>query len=155
MSSLNYDLAHNVAVGSTLKESSRSGNSGYDPSIGVVTLHGNSIAGINIDQTLHSRYRGARGAWITWNFWVEWIDLCGYPTSLTLKRLKSLDLPIYKKDKKPYIKIVDKEFELIENGRIPVGELLRTIISNNSSLMDSGNVKYGKGWSIFPAIRNT
>ncbi len=103
-------------------ESKSTGYTGYDPVKAVMTLHGNEIVGL------------CPGGY----FPVQWIDLCGYSTSLTLRRINSVLIPsarVYRKSNKVFLNIRRRTssanghvFEVPNSGRVPVGELITIII---------------------------
>jgi hypothetical protein len=110
MNNVNTRVSYAVYRNKLLKETPYSGNTGFDPCTGILTLYGNAIAYISKSVSLNSEYPI-----------VDWIDLCGYPTRLTINRLSSIGIQIRKKTHKFYL-VFDsgREIEIPTSGRIPL-----------------------------------
>lgn len=102
------------------KESKATGNTGYYPDRAVVTLYGHEIIGLS------------PGGYYP----VQWIDLCGMPTSLTIRRINLVMgiALVYRKSGKTFLRIrhnhvLEREhiFDVPDSGRVPLWGLIRTI----------------------------
>jgi hypothetical protein len=124
MKRVEHNLVCCIYNANVLKETRASGHTGYNEE-NEVTLHGNKIAGVSYSPILNSNRE-----WVHWNTYVEWINLCGYPTNLTMSRLRALSLPIYKKNGQIKIDIAGKTFDVLNNGVVPIGDLLRLVYTS-------------------------
>lgn len=100
----------------------KKGNTEFDANSGEVKLFGNTIATISRTRIRHLN-NGKFGGTI-WSPFVNTINLCSYPTSTTLSRLRCLNLNIYKKKGIVYFQTEKVKLEVPREGQCNVGQFL-------------------------------